>query len=85
MTVTREDIVANLGLVSWEELMFALARKMHALGYPENAVDYLLELEDHIEAGLSSLDKRELNDLQARADDLLTSLKHDRYLSPNNY
>ena len=83
--ITKEDLIANLGLVSWEELMFALARKMHALGYPENAVDYLLELMDHIEAGLSSLDKRELNDLQARADDLLTSLKHDRYISPYNY
>jgi hypothetical protein len=74
MTVTREDIVANLGLVSWEELMFALARKMHALGYPENAIDYLLELEDHIEAGLSSLNSVERADLEYRMDNLKRSL-----------
>ena len=74
MTVTREDIVANLGLVSWEELMFALARKMHALGYPENAIDYLLELEDHIEAGLSALNSVERADLEYRMDNLKRSL-----------
>jgi len=74
MTVTKEDIVANLGLVSWEELMFALARKMHALGYPENAIDYLLELEDHIEAGLSSLNSVERADLEYRMDNLKRSL-----------
>ena len=74
MTVTREDIVANLGLVSWEELMFALARKMHALGYPENAIDYLLELEDHIEAGLSALNSVERADLEYRMANLKRSL-----------
>ena len=74
MTVTREDVVANLGLVSWEELMFALARKMHALGYPENAIDYLLELEDHIEAGLSDLNSVEQAHLQYRMDSLKKSL-----------
>ena len=74
MTVTREDVVANLGLVSWEELMFALARKMHALGYPENAIDYLLELEDHIEAGLSALNSVERADLEYRMANLKRSL-----------
>jgi len=74
VTVTREDVVANLGLVSWEELMFALARKMHALGYPENAIDYLLELEDHIEAGLSALNSVERADLEYRMANLKRSL-----------
>ena len=74
MTVTREDLIANLGLVSWEELMFALARKMHALGYPENAIDYLLELEDHIEAGLSSLNSVDRADLEYRMANLKRSL-----------
>jgi len=74
VTVTREDLIANLGLVSWEELMFALARKMHALGYPENAIDYLLELEDHIEAGLSSLNSVDRADLEYRMANLKRSL-----------
>jgi len=72
--ITKEDLIANLELISWEDLMFALARKMHALGYPENALDYLLELEDHIEAGLSSLNSVDMAHLQYRMDNLKKSL-----------
>ena len=72
--ITKEDLIANLELISWEDLMFALARKMHALGYPENALDYLLELEDHIEAGLSSLNSVDRAHLQYRMDNLKRSL-----------
>lgn len=72
--ITKEDLIANLELISWEDLMFALARKMHALGYPENALDYLLELEDHIEAGLSSLNSVDMAHLQYRMDNLKRSL-----------
>ncbi len=74
MTITKEDLFANLDSISWEDLMFALARKMHALGYPENALDYLLELEDHIEAGLSSLNSVDRAHLQYRMDNLKRSL-----------
>ena len=74
MTITKEDLFANLDSISWEDLMFALARKMHALGYPENALDYLLELEDHIEAGLSSLNSVDMAHLQYRMDNLKRSL-----------
>lgn len=72
--ITKKDLIANLELISWEDLMFALARKMHALGYPENALDYLLELEDHIEAGLSSLNSVDMAHLQYRMDNLKRSL-----------
>ena len=72
--ITKEDLIANLDSISWEDLMFALARKMHALGYPENALDYLLELEDHIEAGLSSLNSVDMAHLQYRMDNLKRSL-----------
>lgn len=72
--ITKEDLIANLELISWEDLMFALARKMHALGYPENALDYLLELEDHIEAGLSSMNSVDMAHLQYRMDNLKRSL-----------
>ena len=72
--ITKEDLIANLESISWEDLMFALARKMHALGYPENALDYLLELEDHIEAGLSSLNSVDRAHLQYRMDNLKRSL-----------
>lgn len=72
--ITKEDLFANLDSISWEDLMFALARKMHALGYPENALDYLLELEDHIEAGLSSLNSVDQAHLQYRMDNLKRSL-----------
>ena len=72
--ITKEDLFANLDSISWEDLMFALARKMHALGYPENALDYLLELEDHIEAGLSSLNSVDMAHLQYRMDNLKRSL-----------
>lgn len=72
--ITKEDLIANLDSISWEDLMFALARKMHALGYPENALDYLLELEDHIEAGLSSLNSVDRAHLQYRMDNLKRSL-----------
>ena len=72
--ITKEDLFANLDSISWEDLMFALARKMHALGYPENALDYLLELEDHIEAGLSSLNSVDRAHLQYRMDNLKRSL-----------
>ena len=72
--ITKEDLIANLELISWEDLMFALARKMHALGYPENALDYLLELEDHIEAGLSSLNSVDRAHLQYRMGNLKRSL-----------
>ena len=75
MIITKEDLFANLDSISWEDLMFALARKMHALGYPENALDYLLELEDHIEAGLSSLNSVDQAHLQYRMDNLKRSLR----------
>jgi hypothetical protein len=73
--ITKEDLIANLGQISWEDLMFALAQKMHTLGYPENALDYLHELEDHIEAGLSSLNSVDRAHLQYRMDNLKRSLR----------